>query len=235
MRCRVLWATCLACRPPRDERFLLAGHDWGGIVAWACAMAHPDRIGRAASKRVQELYAHASDTSTAQLLHIFHAAALAARIPIQGREFPVYDGGTHPNEPSRDFFRTGFRTLSRSVAAALSTNGHDQLVPPAAHHWQTHRQPHDRTSRKNSLGRARSFSCERNGGIEPGTAPWICLQEGRRPYAFANISARKISPVLIIAQMIRASLLASATVTRRAGFFARSADHRRCAGVRAGV
>ena len=44
-----------------------------------------------------------------------------------------------------------------------------------------------------------------------------------RPYAFANISARKISPVLIIAQMIRASLLASATVTRRAGFFARSA------------
>ncbi len=51
----------------------------------------------------------------------------------------------------------------------------------------------------------------------------ICLQEGRRPYAFANISARKISPVLIIAQMIRASLLASATVTRRAGFFARSA------------
>jgi hypothetical protein len=55
------------------------------------------------------------------------------------------------------------------------------------------------------------------------TAPWICLQEGRRPSAFANISARKISPVLIIAQMIRASLLASATVTRRAGFFARSA------------
>jgi hypothetical protein len=55
------------------------------------------------------------------------------------------------------------------------------------------------------------------------TAPWICLQEGRRPYTFANISARKISPVLIIAQMIRASLLASATVTRRAGFFARSA------------
>src|SRR4029077_11195693 len=38
-----------------------------------------------------------------------------------------------------------------------------------------------------------------------------------------NISARKISPVLIIAQMIRASLLASATATRRAGFFARSA------------
>ena len=30
------------------ERFLLAGHDWGGIVAWACAMAHPDRIGRLA-------------------------------------------------------------------------------------------------------------------------------------------------------------------------------------------
>jgi hypothetical protein len=51
----------------------------------------------------------------------------------------------------------------------------------------------------------------------------ICLQERRRPYAFANISARKISPVLIIAQMIRASLLASATVTRRAGLFARSA------------
>jgi epoxide hydrolase 4 len=30
------------------NRFLLAGHDWGGIVAWACAMAHPDRIGRLA-------------------------------------------------------------------------------------------------------------------------------------------------------------------------------------------
>jgi epoxide hydrolase 4 len=26
------------------EHFLLAGHDWGGIVAWACAMAHADRI-----------------------------------------------------------------------------------------------------------------------------------------------------------------------------------------------
>jgi hypothetical protein len=51
----------------------------------------------------------------------------------------------------------------------------------------------------------------------------IFLQEGRRLYAFANISAWKISPVLIIAQMIRASLLAIATVTRRASFFARSA------------
>ncbi|MGY2891059.1 hypothetical protein ACVIHI_008173 [Bradyrhizobium sp. USDA 4524] len=39
---------------------------------------------------------------------------------------------------------------------------------------------------------------------------------------FANISVRKHSPVLIIAQMIRASLLARATVTSRAGFFANS-------------
>src|ERR1700737_3883970 len=46
---------------------------------------------------------------------------------------------------------------------------------------------------------------------------------GRRSFPLPNFSARKISPVLIIAQMIRASLLARATVTRRAGFFARSA------------
>src|SRR6202043_1527320 len=72
-----------------------------------------------------------------------------------------------------------------------------------------------RSSRFNALAKLQTVICA--------TAPWICLQEGRRPYAFANISARKISPVLIIAQMIRASLLASATVTRRAGFFARSA------------
>src|SRR3984893_16142381 len=44
--------------------------------------------------------------------------------------------------------------------------------------------------------------------------------EERLPYAFANISVRKLSPVFIIAQRIRASLLASATVTSRAGFFA---------------
>jgi epoxide hydrolase 4 len=29
-------------------RFMLAGHDWGGIVAWACAMRHEDRVGRLA-------------------------------------------------------------------------------------------------------------------------------------------------------------------------------------------
>lgn len=39
---------------------------------------------------------------------------------------------------------------------------------------------------------------------------------------FAKISVQKHSPVLIIAQMIRASLLARATVTSRAGFFANS-------------
>src|SRR3984893_18246422 len=65
-----------------------------------------------------------------------------------------------------------------------------------------------RSSRFNALAKLQTVHCA--------TAPWICLQEGRHRYAFANISARKISPVLIIAQMIRASLLASATVTRRA-------------------
>ncbi|MCI0597918.1 MAG: alpha/beta hydrolase [Beijerinckiaceae bacterium] len=29
-------------------KFLLAGHDWGGIIAWACAMGHPERIRRLA-------------------------------------------------------------------------------------------------------------------------------------------------------------------------------------------
>src|SRR3984893_7392924 len=44
----------------------------------------------------------------------------------------------------------------------------------------------------------------------------------RLPYAFANISVRKLSPVFIVAQRIRASLLASATVTSRGAFFASS-------------
>src|SRR5271166_2869704 len=43
------------------------------------------------------------------------------------------------------------------------------------------------------------------------------------PYALANTSWRKTSPVVMIAQQIRASLLASATATRRSGFLARSA------------
>src|SRR3984893_18513984 len=72
-----------------------------------------------------------------------------------------------------------------------------------------------RSSRFNALAKLQTVICA--------TAPWLCLQEGRRPYAFANISARKISPVLIIAQMIRASVLGSATVTRRGEFFGRSA------------
>ena len=42
-------------------------------------------------------------------------------------------------------------------------------------------------------------------------------------HAFANVSARKPSPVFIIAQTIRANLLANATVTSRAGFLANSA------------
>jgi pimeloyl-ACP methyl ester carboxylesterase len=28
------------------DRFTLAGHDWGGAVAWAAALGHPDRVGR---------------------------------------------------------------------------------------------------------------------------------------------------------------------------------------------
>jgi hypothetical protein len=42
-------------------------------------------------------------------------------------------------------------------------------------------------------------------------------------HAFMNISPRKASPVVIMAHMIRASLLATATVTSLAGFRARSA------------
>jgi pimeloyl-ACP methyl ester carboxylesterase len=30
------------------EHFMLAGHDWGGIIAWACAMEHEDRVDRLA-------------------------------------------------------------------------------------------------------------------------------------------------------------------------------------------
>ncbi len=30
------------------EKFMLAGHDWGGLVAWACAIGHQDRIARLA-------------------------------------------------------------------------------------------------------------------------------------------------------------------------------------------
>jgi len=42
------------------------------------------------------------------------------------------------------------------------------------------------------------------------SGPLAC-SDGAFPYAFANISARKHSPVFIIAQTIRASLLAKAT------------------------
>ena len=37
----------LADRLGRD-RFMLAGHDWGGLVAWVCAIAHADRVSRLA-------------------------------------------------------------------------------------------------------------------------------------------------------------------------------------------
>jgi hypothetical protein len=47
--------------------------------------------------------------------------------------------------------------------------------------------------------------------------------DGQFSHAFVNISMRKHSPVFMIAQMIRASLLASATVTGRAGLRASSA------------
>ena len=28
------------------QQFMLAGHDWGGVIAWACAMGHQDRVSR---------------------------------------------------------------------------------------------------------------------------------------------------------------------------------------------
>jgi pimeloyl-ACP methyl ester carboxylesterase len=31
-----------------EERAVVVGHDWGGIVAWAVAMLHPERVGRLA-------------------------------------------------------------------------------------------------------------------------------------------------------------------------------------------
>ena len=46
-------------------------------------------------------------------------------------------------------------------------------------------------------------------------SPELCTR-----YARAKLSLRNVSPVAAIAQAMRASLLASATVTSRAGFFA---------------
>ena len=43
-----------------------------------------------------------------------------------------------------------------------------------------------RSSRFNALAKLQTVICA--------TAPWICLQERQRPYAFANISARKMAP-----------------------------------------
>jgi len=64
------------------ENFMLAGHDWGGFVAWACAMGRQDRISRLAILNAPHpsVFGKYARTHPAQLLRSWYV--LFMQLPV---------------------------------------------------------------------------------------------------------------------------------------------------------
>lgn len=75
------------------DRFVLAGHDWGGAVAWATALAHPDRLAGLAIANAPHPYLfqkalieNPAQRAASQYITAFRAPAMPEMVAAQGIE-----------------------------------------------------------------------------------------------------------------------------------------------------
>jgi epoxide hydrolase 4 len=118
------------------EQFLLAGHDWGGIVAWACAMADEGRIRRLAILNSPHPSVLATQVLRSSYMFFMQLPWLPEFL-FTAANFRLMTATLADTSRPGTFFRTGLRELSKGVAAAWSANGNDQLVSCASRRNQT--------------------------------------------------------------------------------------------------
>lgn len=73
------------------DRFTLAGHDWGGVVAWAAALARPDRVARLVIANAphplifqRSLIDHPAQREASQYINRFRAPGAGVLLPAAG-------------------------------------------------------------------------------------------------------------------------------------------------------
>ena len=150
------------------ESASLAGHDWGGSVAWATAMIHPEVVDRLAilnaahPRKLSQGLHHPGQLRKSWYFFFFdlpdRARGRRARQPLAllpalpaRRQAGVYAGGN--------------RTLRGGVVAARSGNRHDQLLPvlsPSLAEGRRSRAGPHQGSHPRHLGPTRSTTSGRN-------------------------------------------------------------------------
>jgi len=87
----------------RFERFTLAGHDWGGAVAWAAALKHPDRVARLVIANAphpllfqRSLLDVPAQAAASQYINAFTSPATTARLAAMSPE-TFYDKSFAPH------------------------------------------------------------------------------------------------------------------------------------------
>src|SRR5262249_36505087 len=120
------------------ETFMLAGHDWGGIVAWACAIRNEDRVGRLAILNAPHpnVFWDYARTHPAQVLRSWYVFFMQLpwlpEFVCEAGNFRVMTETLAKTSRPGAFSEPGFLRLSRSLASARSANRHDKLVPRLA-------------------------------------------------------------------------------------------------------
>ena len=114
------------------ESALLVGHDWGGTVAWATAMSHPEVVDRLAilnaahPRKLSQGLHHPGQLRKSWYFFFFDLPELPESV-VHANHWHFFRHFLHDARPA--YHAGGDRSLHRGVVAAGRSNRDDQLLP----------------------------------------------------------------------------------------------------------